>query len=43
MVKKSDSVDDILNGEFSAHYMSGPIAVKGAEPGDLLAVDILGK
>jgi len=40
-VKKSDSVEDILKGEFSAHYMSGPIAVKGAEPGDLLAVDIL--
>lgn len=41
-VKDSDNVDDILNFNLSlAHYLSGPIEVKGTEPGDLLVVDIL--
>ena len=27
--------------DYKGHYLSGPIGVKGAEPGDLLVVDIL--
>jgi hypothetical protein len=38
----NDSPDDILNVDLTrVHYLSGPIHVKGAEPGDLLVVDIL--
>jgi len=34
--------DDILNSDFTKlHFLSGPIAVEGAEPGDCLVVDIL--
>ena len=37
-----DSADDVLNAPLpSVHVLSGPIAVQGAKPGDLLIVDIL--
>lgn len=38
----NDSPDDVRDVELSrVHVLSGPIAVNGAEPGDLLVVDIL--
>jgi formamidase len=38
----NDSADDVRDVDLShAHMLSGPIAVEGAEPGDLLIVDIL--
>ncbi|MDH3302086.1 MAG: acetamidase/formamidase family protein [Acidimicrobiia bacterium] len=41
-IVNDDSADDILNAPLSTvHVLSGPIAVEGAEPGDLLIVDIL--
>jgi len=41
-IHNDDSADDILNAPLpSVHVLSGPIAVEGAEPGDLLIVDIL--
>jgi formamidase len=41
-IVNSDSADDVRNLDLSqVHFLSGPIAVEGAEPGDLLAVDIL--
>ncbi|ACB94625.1 formamidase [Beijerinckia indica] len=41
-IKNDDSADDIRDVDLSTvHYLSGPIGVKGAEPGDLLVVDIL--
>jgi formamidase len=41
-IKNDDSADDILNAPLSTvHVLSGPFAVEGAEPGDLLIVDIL--
>ena len=41
-IQNNDSADDILNAPLpSVHVLSGPIAVDGAEPGDLLVVDIL--
>ncbi|KAK0541555.1 hypothetical protein OC835_000023 [Tilletia horrida] len=41
-VKNNDDADDIKNIDLSGcHYLSGPIGVEGAEPGDLLVVDIL--
>lgn len=41
-IQNNDDVDDLLNVEMSeVHFLSGPIAVEGAEPGDLLIVDIL--
>ena len=41
-IKNSDSADDVLNINLTGvHILSGPIAVNGAEPGDLLVVDIL--
>lgn len=40
--KDTDDVRDVLAFDHTrAHPMAGPIAVKGAEPGDLLVVDIL--
>ena len=42
MVHNDDSADDIRNLDLSVvHPLSGPISVEGAEPGDLLVVDIL--
>lgn len=41
-IHDNDSPDDIQNVDLSrVHYLSGPISIDGAEPGDLLAVEIL--
>src|SRR6476620_5999976 len=41
-IHNDDSADDVLNAPLpSVHVLSGPIAVQGAKPGDLLIVDIL--
>src|SRR5882757_10088504 len=41
-IQNNDSADDILNAPLAGvHVLSGPIAVQGARPGDLLIVDIL--
>ncbi len=41
-IKNNDDARDIQDVDLNqVHYLSGPIAVKGAEPGDLLVVDIL--
>lgn len=41
-IHNDDSADDILNAPLTTvHTLSGPFAVEGAKPGDLLIVDIL--
>lgn len=41
-IKNNDDPADIRDVDLSvAHVLSGPVAVRGAEPGDLLVVDIL--
>jgi formamidase len=41
-IKNNDSADDVLKIDLNqVHYLSGPIAVRGAEPGDILVVDIM--
>jgi formamidase len=41
-IKYDDSVKDIINCDVGQiHYLSGPIHVEGAEPGDLLELDLL--
>src|SRR4051794_25595361 len=41
-IHNDDSADDVRDAPLSTvHVLSGPIAVEGAEPGDLLIVDIL--
>lgn len=41
-IKNDDSADDIRDAPISkVHALSGPIAIEGAKPGDLLLVDIL--
>lgn len=41
-IRNDDSSDDVKNVDLSqVHYLSGPIAVEGAMPGDLLKVDFL--
>ncbi|WP_067886584.1 formamidase [Nocardia vaccinii] len=41
-IHNDDSADDVRNAPLSTvHCLSGPFAVEGAEPGDLLIVDIL--
>lgn len=41
-IKNDDSADDIRNAPVSkVHALSGPFAIEGAQPGDLLVVDIL--
>jgi len=41
-IANNDSAEDIRDVDLSTvHYLSGPIGVKGAAPGDLLVVDIL--
>jgi hypothetical protein len=38
-IKNNDSSDDVKNVDLSqVHYLSGPISVEGAQPGDLLKV-----
>lgn len=41
-ISNDDSAADIKDVDLTkVHYLSGPIGIKGAEPGDLLVVDIL--
>ncbi|MEE3503395.1 formamidase [Acidiphilium acidophilum] len=41
-IKNDDSAADVRDIDLTTvHFLSGPIAVEGAEPGDLLVVDIL--
>lgn len=41
-VRNNDSADDIRDMDLTSnHHLTGPIYVDGAEPGDLLVVDIL--
>ena len=41
-IHDSDSADDVQNIDLTkVHYLSGPIRVEGAKPGDILVVDIL--
>ena len=41
-IGNNDTSDDIMKVDLSQiHYLSGPVAVTGAEPGDCLVVDIL--
>lgn len=41
-IHNDDSADDVLNAPLAGvHVLSGPIAVEGAQPGDLLIVDLL--
>lgn len=41
-IANNDCPDDVRDVDLRrVHYLSGPIAVEGAEPGDLLVVDIL--
>jgi len=41
-IKNDDDASDVRDVDLSqVHFLSGPIGVKGAQPGDLLVVDIL--
>ncbi|AKC71235.1 MULTISPECIES: formamidase [Pandoraea] len=41
-IKNDDSADDVRDIDLSiVHFLSGPVGVHGAEPGDLLVVDLL--
>ena len=41
-IKNNDSADDVRDIDLSiVHFLSGPVGIKGAEPGDLLVVDLL--
>ena len=41
-IHNDDSADDVRDAPLSTvHVLSGPIGVEGAQPGDLLVVDIL--
>lgn len=41
-ILNNDSANDVRDVDLSkVHYLSGPIGVEGAEPGDLLVVDLL--
>lgn len=41
-IKNNDSAEDVRDVDLSqVHFLSGPIGVEGAMPGDLLVVDIL--
>jgi formamidase len=41
-IKNDDSANDIRDVDLlQVHYLSGPIGVEGAEPGDLMVVEIL--
>ncbi|MEY2599562.1 MAG: hypothetical protein RLZZ244_2511 [Verrucomicrobiota bacterium] len=41
-ISNDESANDVRDVDLSkVHYLSGPIGVEGAEPGDLLVVDIL--
>ena len=41
-IGNNDSADDVRDLDLTiVHYLSGPVGVKGAQPGDLLVVDLL--
>ncbi|WP_312835250.1 formamidase [Comamonas sp.] len=41
-IQNNDSADDVRDVDLTTvHYLSGPVGIKGAEPGDLLVVDLL--
>jgi formamidase len=41
-IKNNDDASDVRDVDLSTvHYLSGPVGVHGAEPGDLLVVDLL--
>ncbi|NCE89703.1 formamidase [Pseudomonas sp. L13] len=41
-IKNNDDASDVRDVDLSTvHYLSGPVGVQGAEPGDLLVVDLL--
>jgi formamidase len=41
-IKNDDSAEDVRDVDLTqVHFLSGPVGVEGAEPGDLLVVDIL--
>jgi formamidase len=41
-IKNDDSAEDVRDVDLSqVHFLSGPVGVAGAQPGDLLVVDIL--
>ncbi|KAF6819660.1 formamidase [Colletotrichum plurivorum] len=41
-IGNNDSADDVLNVDLTKiHYLSGPFEVEGAQPGDLLLVEIM--
>jgi len=41
-IKNDESAEDVRDVDLrQVHFLSGPIGVKGAEPGDLLVVDLL--
>ncbi|MCZ8293789.1 MAG: acetamidase/formamidase family protein [Hylemonella sp.] len=41
-IKNNDSADDVRDIDLSiVHFLTGPVGVKGAQPGDLLVVDLL--
>jgi formamidase len=41
-IQNNESADDVRDIDLSiVHFLSGPIGVEGAEPGDLLVVDLL--
>ncbi|QXX76594.1 formamidase [Methylovirgula sp. HY1] len=41
-IKNDDSAEDVRDIDLTTvHFLSGPIGVEGAEPGDLLVVDLL--
>ena len=41
-ISNDDSANDVRDVDLTkVHYLSGPIKVEGAKPGDLLVVDIL--
>ncbi len=41
-IANNDSANDVRDVDLTqVHYLSGPVGIEGAEPGDLLVVDIL--
>ena len=41
-IQNNDSADDVRDIDLTTvHYLSGPVGVKGAKPGDLLVVELL--
>ncbi|MHB0973233.1 MAG: formamidase [Thiobacillus sp.] len=41
-IKNNDSADDVRDIDLTTvHFLSGPVGVKGAKPGDLLVVELL--